>query len=159
MTWKPVTVCGREALILPDVNLLVYAVDESSAFHAAANAWLDDALSSTNLVGFCYPTILGFVRLATNRRVFSNPLSLEEAVNYVDRWLEQPNAGIVVPMSRHWPLVKELLSDAGTAGNLTTDAHIAALAMEHGYTVYSNDADFGRFRKVAWINPLSTHRS
>ena len=138
-------------MILPDVNLLVYAVDESSTFHTAANAWLDEILSSTNPVGFCYPAILGFVRLVTNGRVFSNPLSLEEAANYVDRWLGQPNAGIVVPMSRHWPLVKELLRDAGTAGNLTTDAHIAALALEHGYTVYSNDADFGRFQKVKWV--------
>lgn len=98
--------------------------------------------------------MLGFVRLVTNRRVFSNPLSLEEAVHYVDRWLEQPNVGIVVPTSTHWPLVKDLLKSSGTAGNLTTDAHIAALAVEHGYIVCSNDADFGRFPSVKWVNPL-----
>ena len=141
-------------MILPDVNLLVYAVDIASSFHGAANAWLDDALSSPNPVGFCYPTMLGFVRLTTNRRVFSNPLGLEEATSFVDEWLEQPNVGIVVPTPRHWPLVKDLLHSSGTAGNLTMDAHIAALAVEHGYTVYSNDADFGRFQNVKWINPL-----
>ena len=141
-------------MILPDVNLLVYAVDETSSFHEAANTWLDDVLSSANPVGLCYPSMLGFVRLVTNRRVFSNPLSLEEAVHYVDRWLEQPNVVIVVPTSTHWPLVKDLLNASGTAGNLTTDAHIAALAVEHGFTVYSNDADFGRFPNVKWVNPL-----
>ncbi len=141
-------------MILPDVNLLVYAVDETSSFHVAANAWLNDALSRTDPVGFCYPTVLGFVRLVTNRRVFSNPLGLEEAIEFVDRCLEQPNAVIVVPTPRHWPLVKDLLQSSGTAGNLTTDAHIAALALEHGYTVYSNDADFGRFPNVNWVNPL-----
>lgn len=141
-------------MILPDVNLLVYAVDETSSFHEAANTWLDDVLSSANPVGLCYPSMPGFVRLVTNRRVFSNPLSLEEAVRYVDRWLEQPNVGIVVPTSTHWPLVKDLLNSSGTAGNLATDAHIAALAVEHGYTVYSNEADFCRFPSVKWVNPL-----
>ena len=129
-------------------------MDETSSFHVTANAWLNDVLSHTDPVGFCYPTLLGFVRLVTNRRVFSNPLSLEEAIEFVDNCLEQPNAVIVVPTPRHWPLVKGLLKSSGTAGNLTTDAHIAALALEHGYTVYSNDADFGRFRNVNWVNPL-----
>ena len=142
-------------MILPDVNLLVYAVDETSPFHATANTWLDDVLSSANPVALCYPTMLGFVRLVTNRRVFSNPLSLQEAVNYVDRWLEQPNVVIVVPTPTHWPLAKDLLNSSGAAGNLTTDAHIAALAVEHGYTVHSNDADFGRFPNVKWVNPLT----
>lgn len=141
-------------MILPDVNLLVYAVDETSSFHSAANSWLDHALSSTSAVGLCYPTLLGFIRLVTNRRVFSNPLSLEEAIVFVDEWLEQPNVTIVVPTPRHWPLVKDLLHSSGAAGNLTTDAHIAALALEHGYTVYSNDADFGRFQNVRWVNPF-----
>ena len=112
-------------------------------------------LPSANPVGLCYPTMLGFVRLATSRRVFSNPLNLEEAMNYVAQWLEQPNVGIVVPTRTHRPLVKDLLNSSGTAGNLTTDGHIAALATEHGYTVYSNDADFGRFPNVKWVNPLN----
>ena len=141
-------------MILPDVNLLVYAVDKTSAFHGAANTWLDEALSSANPVGLCYPALLGFIRLVTNRRVFSDPLNLKEAVHYVDGWLEQPNVGIVVPTPTHWPLVRDLLHSSGTAGNLTTDAHIAALAVAHGYTVYSNDADFGRFPNVRWVNPL-----
>jgi len=142
-------------LILPDVNLLVYAVDETSSFHEAANTWLDTALSSTDPVGFCYPTMLGFVRLATNRRIFANPLGLDDATGYVDGWLQQPNATVLVPTPGHWPLVKDILISSGTAGNLTTDAHIAALAVEHGYTVYSNDTDFARFQNVKWVNPLT----
>lgn len=143
-------------MILPDLNLLIYAVDESSLFNQAANSWLDEALSSTNPVGFCYPTMLGFLRLTTNRRVFTSPLTLEVATGYIDGWLQQPNATILVPTPNHWTLVKDLLSSSGTAGNLTTDAHIAALAVEHGYTVYSNDADFGRFQNVRWVNPLKS---
>ena len=142
-------------MILPDVNLLIYAVDKASTFHAAANAWLDGVLSSSDPVGFCYPTMLGFLRLATNRRIFDSPLSLAVATGYIDGWLQQPNATILVPTANHWPLVKDILKSSGTAGNLTTDAHIAAMAVEHGYTVYSNDADFGRFDKVEWANPLA----
>jgi toxin-antitoxin system PIN domain toxin len=98
--------------------------------------------------------MLGFIRLVTNRRVFVAPLSVREALDYVDGWLAQPNATTVVPTARHWPLFEELLESVGTGADLTTDAHIAALAIEHGYTVFSNDADFGRFEGLRWENPL-----
>ncbi len=142
-------------MILPDVNLLAYAVDETSIFHASAKAWWDDTLSSSRIIGLCYPSMLGFIRLVTNRRLFESPLSVNESVKYVESWLAQPNTTIVIPTPRHWPLLGNLLRTTGVAGNLTTNAHIAALAIEHGYTVYSNDTDFGRFSSLRWENPLS----
>lgn len=141
-------------MILPDINLLVYAVDETSVFHPRAKAWWDQALSSTVVVGLSYPSLLGFIRLVTNRRVFEFPLPVTEAVAYADGWLAQPNTTIVVPTPRHWPLLTRLLKSTGVAANLTTDAHLAALAIEHGYTLYSNDTDFGRFENLRWENPL-----
>jgi hypothetical protein len=112
-------------------------------------------LSSSAIVGFCYPSILGFVRLVTNRRVFTAPLSVATATDHVSDWLAQPNTTLFVPTPRHWPLFQDLLHATGVGSNFTTDAHIAALAMEHGYTVYSNDSDFGRFQNLRWENPLS----
>ena len=120
-------------MILPDANLLVYAVDETSDFHRRAKPWWDDVLSSSRIVGMCYPTMLGFIRLVTNRRVFAAPLSVSEATEYVSSWLAQPNTTIVVPTRRHWPLLETLLHATGLGANLTTDAHIAALAIEHGF--------------------------
>ena len=142
-------------MILPDINLLIHAVDESSDYHEGAKAWWEDVLSSTATVGLCYPTMLGFVRLVTNRRVFTAPMSILEATDCVSGWLAQPNTTIVVPTPRHWPLLETLLHATGIGADLTTDAHIAALAIEHGYTVFSNDADFARFDSLRWENPLT----
>ena len=141
-------------MILPDVNLLIYSVDETSAFHSGAKTWWDGALSSSRIVGLCYPSILGFIRLTTNRRVFAAPLSVTDALAYVESWLAQPNTTIVLPTTRHWPLLARLLESTGVGANLTTDAHLAALAIEHGFTLYSNDNDFGRFENLRWENPL-----
>jgi uncharacterized protein len=141
-------------VILPDVNLLIYAVDETSRFHADAKSWWDEALSSGQPVALCYPSILGFIRLVTNRRIFESPLSVAEALEYVESWLAQPNATLLVPTTKHWPLLSGLLQATGIGANLTTDAHIAALAIEHGCTLYSNDDDFGRFQRLRWKNPL-----
>jgi len=141
-------------MILPDVNLLVYAIDESSLFHIRARMWWESVLSSTDPVGLCYPSILGFVRLVTNRRLFEKPLTVEVAIEHVERWLGQPNTLLIVPTTRHWPLLTKLLSSVGVGANLITDAHIAALAIEHGYTHYSNDTDFARFDGLRWQNPL-----
>lgn len=141
-------------MILPDVNLLVYAVDETNRFHQGAKTWWDDVLSSSSTVGLCYPTMLGFIRLVTDRRVFTAPMSVAEATGYVTGWLAQPNTTVIVPTPRHWPLLEALLQATGVGSNLTTDAHIAALAIEHGFTVYSNDNDFARFGQLRWENPL-----
>ncbi len=142
-------------MILPDVNLLIYAVDESSPLHEKSNNWWNGVLSSNEMVGLCYPSMLGFIRLSTNARVFDRPLSIDAAGSIVDGWLDQPNTTIVTPTDRHWPILKDLFYSANLTGNMTTDAHIAALAVEHGYTVYSNDADFGRFPTVRWVNPIA----
>ncbi len=141
-------------MILPDVNLLVYSIDETSPFHGDARTWWDGVLSSTGIVGLCYPSLLGFIRLVTNRRVFESPLSIGDALEHVESWLAQPNVTLVVPTGRHWPLLCTLLKSTGVGADLTTDAHIAALAIEHGYTVYSNDSDFARFHTLNCVNPL-----
>lgn len=142
-------------MILPDVNLLVYAVDASSPNHERARQWWDETLSSSTTVGLCWPSLLGFIRLVTNRRVFASPLSIDEAMRYVGEWIEQPNAMIVVPGPRHWSILRRMLESTGVGANLTTDAHIAALAFEQGFTVASNDADFARFEGVRLTNPLA----
>lgn len=141
-------------MILPDVNLLVFAVDATSPFHARARAWWEGVLSSPRRVGLTYPSILGFVRLTTHRRVFASPLRIDEALGYVNGWLEQPNVSILLPTERHWQRLSQVLRALGAGGNLTTDAHLAVLALEHGCTLQSNDADFARFAGLQWEDPL-----
>ncbi len=139
---------------LPDVNLLVYAVDETTPRHAAAKEWLETVLSGSETVGFAWIVLLAFVRLSTRPAVFTDPLSAEEAMDLVDGWLDQPSATVVHPTSRHAAVLRGLLRQVGTAGNLTTDAHLAALALEHGAELCSSDADFSRFTSVRWLDPL-----
>ncbi len=117
---------------LVDANLLLYAVDETSPHHRAAKRWLEERLSGAETVAFAWAVLLAFVRLATNPRVFELPLTLEEALEIVDSWLAQPQATVLDPTDRHSRLLRELLAPLGTAGNLTSDAHLAALAIEHG---------------------------
>ena len=140
---------------LVDANLLLYAVDEDSPHHRAAKRWLEQELSGTETVAFAWAVLLAFIRLATNPRVFSAPLSGHEAFDLVDSWLEQPNATVVHPTGRHAALLRELLAPLGTAANLTSDAHLAALSIEHGADLCSADADFARFSGVRWMNPLA----
>lgn len=139
---------------LPDVNVLLYAVDEGSRHHRRARAWLEEELSGTETVAFCWSVVLAFVRLSTRPVVFERPLSADEALDVVEGWLGQPNATIVEPTTRHVAVLRDLLGAFGTAGNLTTDAHLAALAIEHGAELCSYDADFGRFAGLRWSNLL-----
>lgn len=141
-------------MIAVDLNLLLYAVNRDSRQHRAAKAWLEDVLSGDETVGFAWIVLLGFIRLTTNRQVFESPLSVEEAIAVVDSWLDQPNAQVLSAGDHHWPILRELLSSAGTAANLTTDAHLATLAIEHGAELCSTDGDFARFRQLRWRNPL-----
>jgi toxin-antitoxin system PIN domain toxin len=141
-------------VILPDVNLLVYSVDETSPYHARTRRWWEGALSSPGAVGLCYPSVLGFVRLTTSRAVFESPLTVDQALIIANGWLAQPNVTLLAPTPRHWPILTTLLQSTTAGANLTTDAHIATHAIEHGYTVYSNDSDFGRFEGLRWRNPL-----
>jgi uncharacterized protein len=140
---------------LVDANVLLYAVDEGSPHHDVAKPWLEEQLSGPETFGFAWAVLLAFIRLATNPRVFETPLSGEEALDLVDSWLAQPNVTLLHPTDRHSQLLRELLAPLGTAGNLTSDAHLAALAIEHGADLCSGDADFGRFAGVQWTNPLT----
>jgi uncharacterized protein len=140
---------------LADANLLLYAVDESSHHHALAKSWLEERLSGVETFAFAWAVLLAFVRLATNPRVFDEPLPLPEALDLVDSWLAQPCATVVHPTDRHNSLLRELLAPLGTAGNLTSDAHLAALTIEHGAELCSADADFSRFPRLQWVNPLA----
>jgi toxin-antitoxin system PIN domain toxin len=139
---------------LPDVNLLLYAVDEESPAHDSAREWLEMALSGTEAVAFAWITLIGFLRISTNPAAIRQPLQPGDALDHIDEWLAQPVATIVKPTSAHAETLRRLLEPVGTAGNLTTDAHLAALAIEHGAELCSSDNDFSRFDGVRWVNPL-----
>jgi toxin-antitoxin system PIN domain toxin len=132
-------------VVVVDANILLYAVDRASGHHERSLAWLDAALSGTEAVAFAWVVLLAFVRVATSAVVFPTPMSAEQALDQVEVWLSAPAAVVVQPTPRHVSLLRGLLRDTGTAGNLTTDAHLAALALEHGADVVSFDRDFRRF--------------
>jgi hypothetical protein len=130
---------------LPDVNVLLYAANEASPDHEEARRWLESAFNEAEGVGLAWVALLGFIRLSTRRGIFPNPLSVEDAVSVVQTWLSHERASVLHPSDRHLSILGRLLVGAQTAGNLTTDAHLAALAIEHGATLGSFDADFERF--------------
>jgi len=142
-------------VIVPDVNVLLYAVDETSARHRAARAWLEATLSGTQTVGFAWLVLTAFIRLSTRPAVFSQPLTAAQAFDLVEGWLQQPSVVTILPTQRHLAILRGLLEPFGTAANLVPDAHLAALAIEHGGAVASSDRDFTRFPGVRWADPLS----
>jgi uncharacterized protein len=142
-------------MIIPDVNLLLYAYDAASPFHATAAAWWQACLSGAEPVGLPQVVALGFVRVSTNVRVFEQPLTPKEAAGNVRTWLKQPVVRLLEPGPDHVAQVLQLLEALGTAGNLVTDAQIAATAIEYGAVVHTTDADFMRFPDLRWLNPLT----
>lgn len=140
--------------MLVDVNILVYAANRDAPRHEQARTWWDERLSAAEPVGLAWVSILGFVRITTNPRIVPRPLTVDQADGLVSSWLHQPCVRIVEPLEGHWDRVAQLLRGAGVSGNLTTDAHLAALAMEHSCELCSTDADFGRFPGLRWRNPL-----
>lgn len=142
-------------MILLDANLLIYAVNESLPQHRAARAWLERVLSGNETVGLPWVCILAFLRITTRSDIFARPLAPEDAVSYVDAWLQQPFVHPVAAGGEHWAVLRNLLAVSGLAGNLTSDAHVAALALENGATVFSADNDFKRFAGVRHVNPLA----
>lgn len=130
---------------LPDTNLLLYAANPLSPDHEVARASLDTAAREPEGVGLAWLSLIGFVRLSTMARVMANPLSVADALADVQGWLNHPNARLLQPGERHMDILARLLLEAGTAGNLTSDAHIAALAIEHNAEVLTFDQDFARF--------------
>jgi toxin-antitoxin system PIN domain toxin len=145
-------------LQIVDTNVLLYAIDERSAHHADSRAWLDRALGAAESVGFAWVALVGFLRLATLGSAFPEPLAPQAAAGVVRGWLGQPPATVVEPTARHLDVVTDLLVGAGAAGNLTNDAHLAALAVEHGAGIVSFDRDFARFAGVRWHVPADPDR-
>ncbi len=139
---------------LLDVNLLLYAIDEQSPKHAQARPWLEQVLSGTEEVAFAWAVLLGFLRISTNAAILERPLLPDEAFDYIDAWLERPCATTVAPAAGHPALLRSLLGPLGAAGNLPSDAHLAALAIEHGAELCSCDTDFARFEGLRWRDPL-----
>jgi uncharacterized protein len=139
---------------LPDVNLLLYAYDSRSARHAPAREWLQQTLSGAETVAMTWIVLLAFIRLSTRAAVVERPLGVDAAIGLVESWLAQPCVTVVHPTERHATLLRQLLLPLGAAGNLTSDAHLAALAIEHGAQLCSCDSDFSRFSGLRWIDPL-----
>lgn len=139
---------------LPDVNLFLYAYDSRSPRHEVGREWLEQTLSGTETVALSWTVLLSFIRLSTRPAVVEQPLEANEAIELVQSWLDQPRATVVHPTERHAAVLRELLDPLGTAGNLTTDAHLAALAIEHGAELCSSDPDFARFAGLRWKDPL-----
>ncbi|MBN2494505.1 MAG: type II toxin-antitoxin system VapC family toxin [Deltaproteobacteria bacterium] len=141
-------------MIIPDINLLVYAYSTDAPSHPQARKWWEQTLSDRVPVGIPWAVITGFVRLMTSTSVFEHPLTPEQALGAVRRWLERSQVEILNPGPRHLDILESLLSEIRVAANLTTDAHLAAMAIEHQGEIHSNDRDFARFRGLRWRNPL-----
>ena len=139
---------------LLDANILLYAYDRSSPHNADARKWLETALSGLAPIAFCWPTILAFLRIATHRKAMARPLAVADARKIVESWLEQPISTIVAPTERHWAILSSLLTAGQVSGALVSDAHLAALAIEHGATLVTNDRDFARFPGLDVEYPL-----
>ena len=137
-----------------DANILLYAEDQLSPHHEAIRYWWDKQLSGSHHVCLCWPVINAFLRIGTNSRVFKRPLLLKEATGRIQTWFEQPCVRLVSPTEKHWEIFQTMLHQGQAVANLIPDAHIAALAVEHGCTLFSTDADFARFPKVKWVNPI-----
>lgn len=142
-------------MILVDANLLVYAAAPQLPQHPAARAWLDARLNGDARVGLPWASLLAFLRLVTDPRVFQPAAGMAEAWRQMEEWLEQPSVWIPHPTERHAQVLGRLLSQSGGAARLVPDAHLAALAIEHGLELCSNDGDFARFQGLRWSNPLA----
>jgi uncharacterized protein len=142
-------------VIIPDVNLMLYAVIDAFPLHEQAKSWWEETVNSSELIGLTDPAMFGFLRISTNPRLIKPPLAVDEAIEYVEGWLSEPNVRWTVPGPRHHALAFGFLRSVGTAANLTTDVQLAAIAVENDATICSNAADFARFGDVRWVNPLA----
>jgi len=141
-------------MILVDANLLIYARVSSLPQHPRARDWLDARLNESRKVGLPWVSLLGFARLATNRRIFERPLSIQQAWRQIESWLSTANVWIPIPTERHKEILSTLSQHIPEGGNLVPDADLAALAIEHGLILYSTDRDFAGFPELHWENPL-----
>jgi toxin-antitoxin system PIN domain toxin len=141
-------------MIVPDINLLIYAYDTDARLHSEAKRWWEARLSGRETVGLAWVVVLGFIRIITNPRVFENPAPVPDAIRYVRSWLERPNVQLLNTGARHLDVFFGHLEQLGTAGNLTTDAYLAALAQEYQAVLHTADLDFQRFAGLRWTNPI-----
>jgi hypothetical protein len=141
-------------MILVDANLLIYAVNKDAPLHTGAKSWLEEAVSGPGTVALSWNVLLAFIRLTTRTGMFRSPLALDAAFQVVQEWLDQPSVVVIEPGPRHLRLFRDLILPCGTGGNLTSDARLAAIAIEHGAELCTTDADFGRFPGLRWRNPL-----
>lgn len=142
-------------MIVPDANILLYAYNAAAPEHDRARVWWEDVLSSEETVGLAWQTLTAFIRIGTNPRAFPYPLSIQEAVEIVASWLEQPNAQLITPSAHHWQVYRRLLLESQATGSLVMDAHLAALALEYGATLCTHDADFRRFDRLRLFDPIT----
>lgn len=136
-----------------DLNILLYATDETSVHHRVAKRWLDRSMTSTETIGIPTSVAVGFIRLTTSARVMEAPLDVATSVGVVRGWYRRSNVTRPEPTTRHFQLIAELLGPIGAAANLVADAHLAALSIEHGAELCSFDRDFSRFSGVRWSEP------
>lgn len=138
---------------LVDVNVLLYAMDTTSPRHAEAKRWVEASFSGREPVGLSWQVLLAFLRLSTRARLFADPLTADQAFDVIDEWIAHPTVVLLHPGPRHAAVLRDLLSSTGAGGNLVADAHLAALALEHGATLWSYDTDFARFPGLRWSQP------
>ena len=141
--------------MIVDANILLYAVDTDSTFHDAALAWLEETLNGPTRVGLPWASLLAFQRISTHPRASASPLSPGRAWSYINDWLGAEATWVPAPGERHAEILRRLIVDGDLRGNLATDAHLAALAIEHGVGVCSTDSDFARFPELTWVNPAA----
>ena len=141
-------------MIVPDINLLVYAHDSEFPRHGEVRDWWEELMNGSDSVGLAWVAMLGFIRITTNSKILDNPMEPAIACEHVRSWLGRPQSIVIHPGDRHAEVLFQLLGQAGSAGNLTTDAHLAALAIEHQAELHSADADMVRFPGLRWVNPL-----
>jgi toxin-antitoxin system PIN domain toxin len=142
-------------VIIVDVNILIYAVNQDAPLHSRAKSWLEATISGKETIGISWTVLLAFLRLTTRPGLFRNPISVDTAFDVLDSWLEQPSVTLIDPGPRHGIILREILAPMGSGGNLTSDAHLAALALEHRAELCSSDHDFLRFPGLKWRNPLA----
>jgi len=141
-------------VIVLDANILLYAYDSASSHHSKARAWVERVFSAAAPIGLPWQTVTAFLRIMTNPRLPGERFSTQEAVQVVDRWLEQPNIRLLAPGDDHWPLFRQMIVEGQASGPLITDAHLAALTIEYGGVLHTTDRDFARFPGLRWTNPL-----
>ncbi len=142
-------------MIVLDANLLLYAYDSASVHHVRARSWVETTFSGTELVGLPWQTVSAFLRIMTNSRLPGERFTLLEAVGIVETWLQQPNLRLLAPGEQHWVLFRQMAVEGQASGSLITDAQLAALTIEHGGVLHTNDRDFARFPALRWTNPLA----